>query len=90
MGMVVNGTFTGTGTSTSIAGAKQGHIAISVEDFGSATVVLEWSFDGTNWDELESYTSDTNKVAISPSDQVQYRLRCSSYTSGTIRYGLAG
>ena len=86
----VTGTFTATGNSTPIPGNSEGSIGVLVQDFGVGTVNLQWSFDGgTNWDTLESYTSNTNKIVLSPSDSILYRLNCSAYTSGTIRYGLA-
>lgn len=84
---VVEESFTATGQTEGLA--IQGGFNISV-DFttgsGSGTVVLERSFDGgSTWKPgaVESYSNDTEKVGDSPED-IQYRLRCSVYVSGTI------
>jgi hypothetical protein len=61
-----------------------------------ATVVLERrllvSIDDNNVDNpvwtdyapVEEFTEPTTKLAYEPEPRVQYRLRCSDYTSGTV------
>ena len=62
------------------------------------TIVLEASFDsGSNWVPVlryctgtaVSYTTPSNEVLPAPEGGVQYRLRCSAYTSGTANYRLS-
>lgn len=65
----------------------KGLFNISVEfttGSGVGTVALQRSFDGgTTWRTVEQYTSDTEKVGEAP-ENIQYRLNCTAYTSGTI------
>jgi hypothetical protein len=62
------------------------------------TVVLERTFDaGTNWIPVlryctgtaVSYTAPASEVLPEPEGDVQWRLRCSAYTSGTANYRLS-
>jgi hypothetical protein len=79
------GTITGTGAKASIT--LGGDFSLSLRDFGTATVALERSLDGTNWGVVESFSADTEKLGES-SQAAQYRVNCTAYTSGTIAYTL--
>ena len=87
---VVEQSFTATGQTTGLE--IQGDFNISV-DFstgsGVGQVDLERSFDeGVTFKVVESYTSDVERVGNSP-EQLVYRLRVSSFTSGTIAVRLS-
>lgn len=63
---------------------------LSLQDFGTATVALERSFDdGVTWGAIESFTGNTEKVGTSHEGAL-YRLNTTGYSSGTIRYRLSG
>lgn len=86
----VTGTFGATGVSSVIPGNKQGSMGLTLSGTWAATVDMQWSYDGgATWVDIDSYTANTNKVVLSPSDLILYRLECSAYTSGTVTYGLA-
>ncbi len=83
----VTGTFSATGQSDVWGGP--GISALSISGFGSATVALERSHDGgSTWQTVEAFTSDTEKNFENPADEMSYRLNCSAYTSGTIKYAM--
>lgn len=94
----IAGTFTGTGQSSALT--VQGKFNVLITG-GVGTVVLERSFDGSNWypaskntnGDDASYTtaSDTafNGSVEEPEAGVQYRLNCTAYTSGTITYRIS-
>ena len=87
---VVEQSFTGTGQTAGLE--IQGDFNIS-GDFstgsGVGQVDLERSFDeGVTFKVVESYTSDVERVGNSP-EQLVYRLRVSSFTSGTIAVRLS-
>lgn len=63
-----------------------------------ATVGLEKSFDGgTTWLPVSrdaagtaaTWTAPANIVVTEPEADVQYRLNCSAYTSGTVNYRIS-
>lgn len=84
---ILEGTITGTGTTIAVTlGTK---FNLSLLDFGSATIALQRSFNGTDWGTIESFTANAEKVGESH-EGAQYRLNCTAYTSGTIKYRLAG
>lgn len=89
--MKSTGTITGNNvTGAEINGKSGGKIGVTATGFGVATVELQWSFDGgASWKVHTSITSDTNTTVDSPSDAIMWRLRSTSYTSGTIAVGLA-
>ena len=91
MTQVASGTFTATGSSTTVKTSKRDQkLNVSLSDFGVATIDLERSFDDeVTWKVVESYTADTQKVAEEPEAGVSYRLTASAYTSGTIAFRLA-
>jgi len=85
----ISGSFTGTGASSS--GTFQGFFDMSLSGFGTATVVLQRSFDsGSTWKNVESHTADVEKIVQGAAEDVLYRLNCTAYTSGTIAYRLKG
>lgn len=84
---ILEGTITGTGvTGTVTLGTK---FNLSLLDFGTATIDLQRSFNGTDWGTVESFTSDAEKAGQSH-ESASYRLNCTAYTSGTIKYRMAG
>lgn len=94
----VTGTFTATGQSASFTPASQirdGMFNVSMSGTFSATVVLQRSFDGTNWFTVSkpdltdaSFTAGVSFIVQEVEDGVRYRLNCTAYTSGTVTYRL--
>lgn len=84
---IQTGTITATGQTTPVTLGTR--FSLSMDGFGTATIALERSFDGSTWAAVESYTADTEKTGDS-AENAQYRLNCTAYTSGTITYRLAG
>jgi hypothetical protein len=99
----VTGSFSATGNGTafvpntgSFNNAQQFNISLWGTFVG--TVVLECSFDSFTTaipvnryctGNAVSYTAPANEVLPAPEGSVQYRLRCSAYTSGTANYRLS-
>jgi len=95
------GNITGTLTSATNTASVPigGKFTLSISGFGTASVNLERSFDGTNWKVVDTFTGNTEKNgeewatgldANGNRTKVLYRLNCTSYTSGTIAYYLGG
>jgi hypothetical protein len=93
---VVSGTFTGTGNGTSAQ--FLGMFNVTLSGTYVATVILERSFDGgvtffpLPTDTIgtpNAYTAPTTLVVNEPEPGAIYRLRCSSYGSGTVTYRMA-
>lgn len=81
----ITGSFTSTGQS--LNESFVGKFNVSLSGFGTATVALQRSFDsGVTWKTVQEYTSDAENIAEEPEGSIQYRLNCTSYTSGTIVY----
>lgn len=81
---MIEGNIVGTGTtaSTQISGSFD----LSLTGFGVATVVLERSIDGgVTWGTVESFTADAQKTGLVSGGSI-FRMNCTAYTSGTIRY----
>lgn len=63
---------------------------MSLSGFGSATVILQRSFDrGVTWKNVENFTADAERRVDDPEKNVYYRLTCTGYGSGTIAYRLS-
>lgn len=95
--VTVMGSFVGTGNST--AQTFYGPFNVFLWGTFAATVLLQRSFDsGLSWvtcstdssGTLASYTSALSIVVNEPEAGIQYRLRCSAYTSGTVNYRVSG
>lgn len=93
---VISGTFVGTGNSTSAQ--FLGAFNVTLSGTYVATVILERSFDGgTTFMPVSTDTIGTTNAYTAPMTLVVnenepgtfYRLRCSSYGSGTVTYRLA-
>lgn len=83
--------FTGTASGEPVSGNGESSLVWVVDDAGTATIVLEISFDGgTNYDTYATYTNAVGSGNIPgfPGGAMA-RLRCSAYTSGTIIGGIA-
>lgn len=84
----VTGTFTGVAVSSSFV--TRAGFNISLQGFGVATVLLQRSFDrGVNWGTVAEYTANAEQRCDDVEMGVEYRLNCTSYTSGTIPYRLS-
>ena len=81
---MLSGTFTGTGTSSSID--IYGHFNINFDGFGVATVIAQKTYDsGSTWFDVETFSGDGALVGFE-AEPCQYRLNCTAHTSGTIAY----
>lgn len=99
----VTGSFTATGQSASfqpvIRDRGWGQFNITLTGTGVGSVQLERNLDGTNWapiyaagTQLFQWTyAGTNLTEIGEENErgAQYRLNCTSYTSGTITYRIS-
>lgn len=74
--------FTAPGTSSSKV--MTGRFNVSISGFGSATVLLQRSFDGTNWKTVDTFTADEEGQINEPEDGVYWRWNCTVHGSGTI------
>ena len=84
---MIEGNITGTGTTSSTQ--LSGKFDLSLTGFGTATVTLERSIDGgVTYGTVESFTADSQQVGESAGG-AHFRLNCTAYTSGTIRYRLS-
>lgn len=84
----LEGSFAGTGQSDTFS--MRGQFNLSLTGFGTATVQVERSFDGSTWLVVDSFTADAQKVVTEPESGVKWRLNCTSHTTGTINYRLSG
>lgn len=83
-----SGEFTSAGTSEAIA--LEGWFNLSLNGFGSATVSLLRSLDGGNtFYGVEAFTADVENRGHEPESGALYKLICSPYTSGTIKYRIS-
>lgn len=95
----VTGTFTGTGQSAAfhpmVADLPYASFNMSLWGTFAGTVQLERSFDGATWLPLTergssiTFTGPCSEIFEEPEPSAQYRLNCTSYTSGTINYRLS-
>jgi hypothetical protein len=70
---------------------RQGLISLSISGTWVATVTLQRSFDGTNWFDIDSWTSNIETFFTEPSAEVQTRLgvKTGDFTSGTVAVRLS-
>ena len=99
--MILTGTFTGTGQSGPVVPDRspdRRSTAFNVSLWGAfvATVQLERSFDGgVTWLPLTAiggslaFTTPCSEIFEEPESNVDYRLNCTAYTSGTVNYRLS-
>lgn len=96
----ITGSFTATGQSATITperGESAASVGYNITLSGTfvGTVIVERSFDGSTFHPLTalgasiSFTAACSETFEEPEVGVQIRLRCSSYTSGTIDYRLS-
>ncbi len=79
------GTITGTGTTTPVLLGES--FSLSLRDFGTATIALERSLGDGEWGSIEVFTTDIEKEGEG-TGFLLYRLNCTAYTSGTIKFTL--
>lgn len=89
--MAVTGTFSGTGSSSSISSSR---VAVHAEFVGTATVSLQWQLNGTDWwimtDSSGTALTFTGSFsAIVDAIPVPIRLNCSAHTNN-VAYALVG
>jgi len=63
-----------------------GAFDLSISNTWAGTVTLQRSFDGSNWVDVEEWTSNAERVVDEPSHDVYYRIgmKNGDYTSGTV------
>lgn len=80
--------FTSTATSD-VFGVSRGYFFVKIKG-GSGTVVLErYDVAQAEWDIADTFTADTAKNFYEAVGNTEYRLRCTVYTSGTIKGTIA-
>lgn len=80
--------FTGTTTSDEMP-VSRGYFFVKIKG-GSGTVVLErFDVSQNEWDIADTFTADTAKNFYEAVGHTSYRLRCTVYTSGTIKGTIA-
>lgn len=85
---LVEGSFTGTGSSDQVC--LKDRFNLSLHGTFAATVVLERSFDtGISWHAVGEFTQPVQTTGDEPEAYVNYRLSCTSYTSGPVFYRLS-
>ncbi|MEP9353885.1 hypothetical protein ABLE93_09830 [Xanthobacter sp. KR7-65] len=90
----VSGTFTAVGTSSTFSPIPGRGFNLSIWGTFVGTLVLERSFDGgTTWLSLtaagvliSTFNGAASEIFEEPEYNVQYRLRCAAYGSGTVNY----
>lgn len=93
----VTGSFSATGPSVAFSPIASRAFNVSLWGTFSATIQLERSFDGgTTWlpitaagTQLYLWTAPASEVAEEYEYGVQYRVRCTFYTSGTVNYRIS-
>lgn len=85
---LVHGSFTGAGSSEPVC--LKGRFNLSLHGTFTATVVLQRSFDrGITWHAVGEFTQPVQTTGDEPEAYVNYRLICTSYTSGPVFYRLS-
>ena len=74
---------TGAGSELSVLKNERFTISVNFDEPGVGTIAFERLLDGTNWREVENYTTNTEKDGIAAENMI-LRLNCTTYTSGTI------
>jgi hypothetical protein len=72
----VTGTFTATGTSTSVTSGK---VYVDMTFAGTASVDAQWLLDGTNWRTISTYTASAQIIV--ETGGIPFRLNCTAYTN---------
>ena len=67
----------------------EGYFNLSITGTFVATVTVQRSFDGSNWNDVDSFTTATEQVGFEP-ESIYYRagIKTGDYTSGTINIRL--
>jgi hypothetical protein len=91
---IVQGSFTGTGSSATLSNKatleSDKKMTFSLSNTFAGTVDIERSYDaGASWNVVKSYTAIIEENLDTPTDHFIYRVTCSAYTSGTMDYALA-
>lgn len=92
------GSFTGTGASSTTGKAVQGWFNVSIGGSFTGTVKLERSFDkGSTWEvcsknadgDEAAWTAPASLTAYEPEAGARYRFNCTAFSSGPITYRLS-
>lgn len=82
-GTVVSGTFSGTGQSATAA--FRGDVNLSLDFAGSATVLLQRTFDGgSTWKTVATFTEDYEGGFTEIEEGVEYRLNCTVHSANVV------
>ena len=85
---LVDGSFTETGSSDQVC--LKDRFNLSLHGTFTATVVLQRSFDrGITWHAVGEFIQPVQTTGDEPEAYVNYRLTCTSYTSGPVFYRLS-
>jgi hypothetical protein len=88
MSQEVTGSFSGTGQSSSVSTGSE-KVEIEISGTWVAATIIERSFDlGTSWFPYRTIVSNMVTILEDTRD-VQYRLNCTAYTSGSVVYRLS-
>jgi len=79
------GEFTGTGATDPVVKTEL-PISVSLEE-GAGTVEIQWLKSG-DWRTVKALTIGTPDAVINASNGDKFRLECTAYTSGPIKYEL--
>ena len=82
----VESTFTGTGVSEAVQKRGFDPLDVAVSE-GSGVVVIQW-FKNSQWEDIETLTIGTPTSALHARGGTLFRLECTTFTSGPIKYQL--
>lgn len=86
----VTGNFTGTGNSSVLSVRRNDELTYNITGTFVATIIFEKSQDaGASWTQVERITAARTASQITAEQELQYRFRCTAYTSGTATYTVA-
>lgn len=82
---VLTNSFTAVGAGSSLRVPSRGTFLLALQGTFDATVALEKSSDGSNWESVESFTTTqtAKRYENATGKTLSYRLRCTAFTTGT-------
>lgn len=79
------GVGTSTGTYSTAKIPIKGDFNLSIAGVTACTIVLQRSFnDGSTWNDVESFTANTEKRGFEIEDNIVYRCTCTIYSTDTV------